>query len=129
MAIVQLVGRIPTKEAFVSVEQVPLVLADVRKALPELKRELAKKYRIEAVELTARQPRLPNPMSRRKVIITAAVGILVTYVVGPAAKAASEKVGEAIGDAIVKFVRGWLKQFVKQGRDRPEPRKNTTRMT
>jgi len=118
MPIVRVVGgEPPTKEVFVSVENVPLVLADVRRALPKLKRELSRKYRVESVKLSSRVPRLRNPIEPSQIIVPACVGIVV-YVLGPAAKAASTKVGDAIGDEIVKYVRRWLKGFSKKPRRR-----------
>jgi hypothetical protein len=42
----------------------------------------------------------------------------VVYAIDPAAKAASTKVGDAIGDEIVKYVRRWLKGFTKKPRRR-----------
>jgi hypothetical protein len=110
-------GGPPIKEVFVSVEDMPLVLGDVRRALPKLKRELSRKYRVERVELSSRVPRLRNPIEPSQIIVPACVGIVV-YVIGPAAKAASTKVGDAIGDEIVKYVRRWLKRFSKKPRKR-----------
>jgi ribosomal protein S19 len=105
MAIVRVVGGgAPTKEIFVSVEDMSLVLADVRRALPKLKRELSRKYRVEGVELSSRIPRLRNPIEPSQIIVPACVGIIVHVVT---------KAGDAIGVKISKHVGRWLKEFSK----------------
>lgn len=105
MPIVRVVGgRPPTKEVFVSVEDMPLVLVDVRRALPKLKRELSREYRVESVELSSRVPRRRNPIEPSQIIVPACVGIIVHVVT---------KAGDAIGVKISKHVGRWLKEFSK----------------
>src|ERR1017187_2358335 len=109
MPIVRLVGGgPPTKEVFVSVERTPLLLAHVRKALPGLKKELGKKWKVEDVTIEARMPRRKNSYDPKQILELACVGIAVHYVIGPALKAG---VADPVGAELKKYVTRWLKRF------------------
>jgi len=109
--IVRLVGGgPPTKEVFVSVERIPVLLADVRMAIPKLKKELAKKWNVEDVAIEARRPRRKNPYDPKQIIELACVGIVARYVVGPVLKTG---VADPVGAKLKKYVTRWLKKFDK----------------
>ncbi|MGO9640244.1 MAG: hypothetical protein ACLP1Y_02925 [Candidatus Acidiferrales bacterium] len=99
-----------TKEAFVSVERMPLSLANVRKELPALKKELGKRWKIKNVTIEARIPRMKNPLDPKQVLELACVGIVVHYVIGPALKAG---VADPVGAELKRYVTRWLKRFHK----------------
>jgi hypothetical protein len=115
--IVRIVGPAPTAEVFVSVERMPLVLADVRRKLPKLKSDLSKQWPVESVSIEARNSQRRNPYSPSELVVPACVGIVVYYVIKPAVKSASMRIGERVGDAIGKelasYVRRWLKSINK----------------
>jgi hypothetical protein len=113
--IVRVVGPEPTAEIFVSVERMPLVLAELRRKLPKLKTDLLRKWPVESVSLEARNSRRRNPYNPSELVVPACVGIVVYYVIKPAVKSAStrigEKVGDAIGEELAAYVRRWLKSI------------------
>jgi hypothetical protein len=106
-------GGPPTKEVFVSVEKMPLALADVRKALPALRKELSREFRVEDIEIQSRVRGIKNPCNPKQVVELACVGIAVHYVIGPALKAG---VADPVGSALKKGVRRWLKRFDKKSK-------------
>lgn len=121
--IVRLVsGGEPREDVFISLERSPVVIAEVRRALPQLKKELRKKWPVEGIQIETRLPRLKNPCDLSEVLETACVGLLVSFVL-PGVRAASKKVGEAIGDEISKHVRRWIRTI---GKSRPTRRRRST---
>lgn len=50
---------------FVPLERIPVVLADVHRALPQLKKELRKKWAVEYVEIENKISRRKNPFRDR----------------------------------------------------------------
>src|SRR5258706_500315 len=94
--IVQVVGPAPTAEIFVSVERMRLVLADVRRELPKLKNDLSRKWPVRSVSPEARNPRRRNPYNPSELVVPACVGIVVYYVIKPAVKSASTRIGERV---------------------------------
>jgi hypothetical protein len=105
-------GR-PEGEVFISLEQAPIVLANIRAALPHLRANLRKRWPVERVEIDIRLPRLQNSsdtwsfLSHSHVIADVGVGILVLYL-AEAVRAAGKKTGEAAGKEIAGYVRRWL---------------------
>jgi hypothetical protein len=121
--IVRLVsGGEPREEVFVSLERTPVVIAEVRRTLPQLEKDLRKKWPVESVRIESRLPRLRNPCDLSQVLDTACVGLLVSFVL-PGVRAASKKVGEAIGDEISKHVRRWIRAI---GKSKPTRRRGST---
>jgi hypothetical protein len=122
-------GRKPGGEVFASLEQTAVVLADIRAALPQLKEQLGQRWSIESIEIEDRTPRVSNPMDPARlrdlteIMALAGVGIVVLFA-REATKAAGKKVGDAIGEEIAQYVRGWIKR-VRQ----VKPRKVSTRAT
>ena len=96
------------KEVFISLERTPIVLAEVRKALPKLRTGLGKKWRVRYVVIEARTPRRENPYNPKQILELAGVGILVRYVVGPVLKTG---VADPVGAGLKKHVIRWLKRF------------------
>lgn len=123
--IVRLVsGGEPYEKVFVSLEQTPVVMAEVRRTLPQLKKELRKKWAVENVQIENRIPRLRNPYDPTQIVDAACVGLLISFTL-PAVRAASKKVGEAIGDEIAKRVRQWIRSI---GKSSPARRRASTRI-
>ena len=101
--------KYPGEQVFVSLEDTPLVLSDVRRELPQLKRELRKKWQVLHVEIENRIPRRKNPHIATELVRLACVGVVVSFAL-PAAKAAGTKIGEAVGEEIAVYVRGWIRR-------------------
>jgi len=103
----------PGRQVFVSLEHIPLVLAEVRAALPQLEKELKQRWPVKGVEIENRRLRLRNPIDpalTARVIARAAVGIAIIF--GAAAvTAAGTRIGAAVADEIVEYARGWLKRL------------------
>lgn len=118
MVTVRLVGGDPPyEEIFVSVERTPLVLAEVRGALPGLKKELARKLGAMHVAIEVRGGRRRNPVYLWQAATAAgvgAVGIAVRYIVGPALKSG---IADPVGAEIRRHVTRWLKRFRKSKRE------------
>ncbi len=112
------------EEVFISLERTPVAMADVRSTLPQLMKELRKKWPVEHIQIENRIPRLRNPYDPSQVVEAACVGLLVSFTL-PAVRAASRKVGEAIGDEIAKRVRRWFRSIVKSS---PARRRASTRV-
>jgi hypothetical protein len=104
---------------FVSLERTPVVLADVRRALPQLKKELRKKWPVEYVEIENRIPRRKNPYSPTEIVTGACIGLVVTFSVA-IAKAAGTTIGKTLGDEISAHVRRWIRGL---GNQKPSMRK------
>src|SRR5208282_5055364 len=106
-------GTEASGEVFVSLEHTPVVLADIRAALPRLKKDLSSRWQIEHVEIENRLPRRRNPVNPAQVsqaIAGGCVGILILFTVATV-RAAGKKVGEAAGEEIGECVRRWIRQI------------------
>jgi hypothetical protein len=104
-------------EVFVSLERTPVLLADVRGNLPQLKAELCKKWQVENLRIENRIPRLRNPYHPSQIVEAACIGLLISFTL-PGVKAVSKKVGEAVGDEIAKRVRLWIRSIDRPHRER-----------
>ena len=94
-------GESPTTEVFISIERIPLVLADLRKALPELEKELCEKWPVESVNIEIRNPRLKNPTDTAHLIVVGGtVGLAIRFL-GPSVDVA--------GKELAARVHRWLK--------------------
>jgi uncharacterized protein YcfJ len=92
---------------FVSLEDTPIVLADIRAALPQLREELAARWPINRVEIENRRPaRRRNPYDPSQV--EAVLGIVIGLFFFEATRAAGKKIGEAAGEEVGKYVRSWI---------------------
>ena len=113
--------------AFVSIEDIPLVLSDLRRSLPQLREELCRRWPVESVHLEERRPRRKNPFDPLQVVEAACIGVVVVFS-SAVLKAAGTKVGEGIGDGIKPFVTKWLKsRFGKSSTRRVASRKTNKR--
>jgi hypothetical protein len=111
-------GGEPDGEVFVSLEHTPVVLADIRAALPQLKKDLsARWWPIDSVEIENQLPRRRNPVDLTQItrlsVEVACVGILVRFF-NTAAQAAAKKVGDVAGDEIGEYVRGWIRRIAQR---------------
>lgn len=116
MPTILLVGpQKPTGDVEISLERTPLVLAELRKALPALKRDLRKRWPVLYVGIENRIPRRRNPIDPSEVVRTASIVLAVKFsyeVVGEAGK----EIGKTIGKDVSKYLRRWLKSFAKRRR-------------
>jgi hypothetical protein len=112
------------EEVFVSLERTPVVIAKVRRNLPQLKKDLRKKWAVENVQIGNRIPRRRNPYDPSQVVEAACLGLLISIAL-PAGRAASRKLGEAVGDEIAKHVRRWIRSI---GKSRPRRRSGSARI-
>jgi hypothetical protein len=121
------VGQEP-EQIFVSIEDTPLVLSELRRALPELTAALRRRWPVENVHIEEQKPFRRNPFDPSQVVPAACIGIVVIFV-SAAAKAVATKIGDAIGDEVTPYVRRWVKaRFVKlKRRIIPAGRKKTAR--
>jgi hypothetical protein len=94
-------------EVFVSIESIPVVLADLRRCLPSLQKELKKKWPVKHVEIQEKRPRRKNPYDPSQIVAPVAIGLAITFSYA-AAKAAGTKVGDGLGEEITERVRKWL---------------------
>lgn len=115
MARIKLWGEPEHEKFFVSLERTPLVLANLRKQLPELRRELSKKWPVMYVGIQQPPVRRRNPINPHEVVKAAEV-MLAIYL-GSTAKSA----GEETGPRIVKAVSKWIKEHSYK----PRPRAKT----
>jgi hypothetical protein len=98
---VRIWGGSPAKEVFISIERTPLVLADLRKALPKLQRELAKKWPVESVSIQLQKSRIKNPTYPSQLIIRGTCVGLAIRLLGPSVDVA--------GKELSKYVKRWIK--------------------
>jgi hypothetical protein len=110
------------REVFVSLEQTPLVLSDVRRGLPQLERDIRRKWPVQAVVIENRLPLRRNPYlpGTKAIIETACLGILVRFTLS-AAQAVGAKVGDVMGREIAKHVKRWIGRFGKLGAKHSAP--------
>jgi hypothetical protein len=97
----------------VSLERAPVVLADVRKALPQLKKELSKHWRVQWVDIENQIPRVKNPHDPTNIIKAACIVLTVKFGL-EAVGSAGKEFGNIAAKEISKHVRLWLKRFAKQ---------------
>jgi hypothetical protein len=108
------------RTVFVSVEETPLVLSEVRRALPQLTRELRGRWPIQGAELENRMPVRRNPYTPTAVVAVACMGIAVRFALS-AAQAAGTKVGDVMGREITKYVQRWIKRIGKTSAPMEKP--------
>jgi len=107
------------QEVFVSLEDTPIVLADIRAALPQLGEILTARWpNITGVEIINRRiTRRRNPHDPTQVLANAVLCIAVYFCTRPvtrpvqifleeAARAVAKKVGDSVGDDIVEIKEG-----------------------
>lgn len=111
MPTVRLIGVGPQRdgEVFVSLENIPIVLAEVRSTLPQLKKELSNRWRVDDVRIRERIPRRRNPWdpTQASSAVDLGIGIIVLFFVD-AARATAERIGDNVGDEISRYVKRWL---------------------
>jgi hypothetical protein len=116
-----IVSLVTTKEpehVFIPIEDVPVVLSDLRRSLPQLREELCRRWPVDSVHLEERRPRRKNPFDPSQVIPAACIGLVVIFS-SAVLKAAGTKIGEGIGDGIKPFVTRWVKgRFAKSNKGR-----------
>jgi hypothetical protein len=126
------IGRLPVgktrielgeEDPFISLEETPVVLADVRTALPRLRKTLMTRWpSINAVEIENRRiTRRRNPHDPTQVFRDAVFGIAIYLWSRPArifldevAREAGKKVGPEVGRqavAAMKYVERWVKRM------------------
>lgn len=104
---------------FVSLEETPIVLADIRAALPRLQNKLVRRWpSITRVEITNRTGlrRRRNPHDPAQAAVAACLGIRVVWLVTKAAAEfvsvaaqAARKVVEPASEEIGDYLRGWIR--------------------
>lgn len=114
MAKVYLINSAREGEVFVSLERTPLVLAEVRKALPQLQTALQAKWPNAAyVDIEERRLRLRNPFHgvvTREMLEAIGIVLAVRFAVS-ASDAAGKEFGKGITQEVGRYVRRWLRQF------------------
>ncbi len=130
------------EDLFISLEETPVVLADVRTALPRLRKTLMTRWpSINAVEIENRRiTRRRNPHDPTQVFRDAVFGIAIYIWSRPArifldevAREAGKKVGPEVGRqaaAAMRYVQRWVNQLGDRAFPRnrkPTPRTLTTR--
>jgi hypothetical protein len=117
------VERGEEEEPFISLEETPIVLADLRAALPGLRKSLISRWPfINAVEMENRPiTRRRNPYDPTQVIADAVYGIAIYIYTRPlrifldeVARGAGKKVGPELGNqviAIMRYVQRWIKRM------------------
>jgi hypothetical protein len=104
-------------EVFVSLERTPLVLVDVRKALPRLKAELQRKYPVVYVDIENRLPRRANPYDPSEVVKAACIVLAIRFT-WSAIDGAGKKLGEGVGDELAKHAKRWIRNFGNTGKQK-----------
>jgi hypothetical protein len=97
--IVRVITAKEPQQVFIPIEDIPLVLSDLRRSLPQLREELCRRWPVETVHLEERRPRRKNPLDPLQVVEAACIGLVVVFS-SAVLKAAGTKVGEGIGDGI-----------------------------
>ncbi len=98
------------EEVFVSLENTPIVLSDIRTALPKLRKELAARWPVIRVEIENRRPtRRRNPYDPKQAIETV-LGIRVVFLLTRTAQVFLDEVARAAGSEIGEYVRGWIQR-------------------
>jgi hypothetical protein len=124
--IVQIVGAEEPNEVFVSIEAVPLVLSELRRSLPELARELKKRWPVDGVRLDARRPRLRNPLDpTTQHLVHAAIGIFILYG-SRFGHQTITKISDRVSDEIADYVSKWLKRKFAKPKSKLKPKRRKT---
>lgn len=110
----------PGSSVSVSLEQSPLVLADVRKALPQLKKELSKRWPVLWIDIENQIPRRRNPYDAGEVVKAACVVLIIAF-----AKGGVEELGKKTVNAVTKYVQNWIAEL---GRNRSKNSRRKTTM-
>jgi hypothetical protein len=125
--IVRVITAKEPEQVFIPIEDIPLVLSDLRRSLPQLQEDLRLEWPVESVHLEERRPRRKNPFDPVQVVEAACIGLVVVFS-SAVLKAAGAKVGEGIGDGIKPFITKWLKRrFGKPRRKLTTSRKTSKR--
>lgn len=124
--IVQIVGGGESDDVFVSVEDFPVVLSELRQSLPELEGELKRRWPVGSVRLDAQRNRIRNPIGpTTHLLISAAIGIFVTYG-SEFVRQTTKKVSDRVGDEIADYVSKWLKKKFARRKPKLKPKRRTT---
>ena len=111
--VVSVVTAKEPEHVFIAIEDVPVVLSELRRSLPQLRDELCRRWPVDSVHIEERRPRRKNPFDPLQLVEAACIGLVVVFS-SAVLKAAGTKVGEGIGDGVKPFVTRWLKkQFAK----------------
>jgi hypothetical protein len=99
---------------FISLENIPIVLANLQRALPQLRNALRRRWFVQSIEVENRRPRFRNPFDP-SLIVPAGVGLLITFGAA-AAKAAGTEFGKVAGTDIAAtdiaaYVRRWIRRL------------------
>jgi hypothetical protein len=125
--IVRLITAKEPEQVFIPIEDIPLVLSDLRRSLPQLRDDLRLRWPVESVRLEERRPRRKNPFDPLQVVEAACIGLVVVFS-SAMLKAAGTKVGDAIGDGVKPFVTRWInKRFTKSDKRGAVSRKKNRR--
>ena len=124
--IVRVITAKEPEQVFVPIEDIPLVLSDLRRSLPQLREELRRRWPVEIVDLEERRPRRKNPFDPLQVVEAACIGLVVVFS-SAVLKAAGTKVGEGIGDGVKPFVTRWLKKQFTRSSNRLGPKRKNKR--
>jgi hypothetical protein len=125
--IVRVITAHEPEQLFISIEDIPLVLSELRRLLPQLREELHRKWPVESVHIEERTPRRKNPFDAMQVVPAACIGLVIVFS-SAVLKAAGTRIGEGIGDGIKPFVTRWLKmQFTKSRTGLMPPKKRNKR--
>lgn len=126
--IVRVVSGGEPAEIFVPIEDMPVVLSDLRRHLPELRKELRKQWPVEGVYIRQRTPRRRNPppltLLHTNYLTDAVIGLAIILgggVVNGLVGKLGKSIGEGIGDRIKRTVMKWLK--ARSGKRKPARRK------
>lgn len=101
-------GKQSGQSISVSLERTPLILSEVREALPQLKNELGKQWPVLWVAIENRKPRLRNPHDPRAIIEAACIVLTVKFVGGVGAE-----LGKMALRTATKRVQNWIAKFGK----------------
>jgi hypothetical protein len=108
MPTVLLLGDGENSAQFVSVslEHTPLILSEVRKALPQLKKELGKQWPVLWVGIENKKPRLRNPHDPSAIIEAACIVLTVKFFGG-----VGTELGKMALRAATKHIQNWIAKF------------------
>jgi hypothetical protein len=77
--IVRLITAKEPEQVFIPIEDIPLVLSDLRRSLPQLREDLRLRWPVESVHLEERRPRRKNPFDPSQVVEAACIGLVVLF--------------------------------------------------
>jgi hypothetical protein len=130
-------GESPQVDVSISLEHTQLILADLRGALPELERQLRKKWpTLVRVRIEDVVPHHRNPIDAASArefaaqLASAGLHLVAVFSAIAAARAGAAFAKEAIAPPskeVGKFLRQWVQRFTKTKREHKTPRKRTTK--